>query len=133
MEPIQNNNLNVTPVPKTGPAAPAAAAGTGAPVKSFQEYMLERLRQQAPREKVTLSAHAAQRLQSRNLELTGPDMENLEKAVDRAAAKGARDSLVLLKNLALVVNIQNRVVITAMDGNSLKENIVTNIDSALIV
>jgi flagellar operon protein len=125
-------NPNLQPVSPAGTgAAKAPAAETGA--KSFQQFMLERLQQQAGREKVTLSAHASERLKSRNLELNPQDMENLEKAVDRAAAKGAKDSLVMLKNLALVVNIKNRVVITAMDGNNLKENVITNIDSALII
>jgi flagellar operon protein len=129
METNQINPLPIRPVQKPVPGAAAAPAGA----KSFQEFMLDRLQQQAPREKVALSAHAAERLKTRNLELTGEDMANLEKAVDRAAAKGSRDSLIMMKNLALVVNIKNRVVITAMDGSSLKDNIVTNIDSALIV
>jgi len=34
--------------------------------------------------------------------------------------------------LALIVSIKNRTVITAVDGQSLKENVFTNIDSAVI-
>ena len=53
--------------------------------------------------------------------------------VDRAAAKGAKESLVLVDNAALVVSIKNRTVITAVDQAHLKENVFTNIDSAVIV
>ena len=79
------------------------------------------------------SQHARQRLQSRNIELGEAEMARLENAVSKAREKGARDSLVLMDNLALVVSIKNNTVITAVDGQHLKENIFTNIDSAVIV
>ena len=83
-------------------------------------------------EGVRFSAHAATRIKSRNIEMTPEIMGKLEKAVSGAAGKGARDSLIIMKNLAFIVNIPNRTVITAMDGESIKENIFTNIDSAVI-
>jgi len=36
-------------------------------------------------------------------------------------------------NLALVVSVKNKTVITAMDGASIKDNIFTNIDSAVMI
>lgn len=81
---------------------------------------------------VRFSAHAATRLKSRNIEMTEEIIGKLEKAVSGAADKGARDSLILMKDLAFIVNIPNRTVITAMDGESIKQNIFTNIDSAVI-
>ncbi|MBN1576081.1 MAG: hypothetical protein JW913_05990 [Chitinispirillaceae bacterium] len=81
---------------------------------------------------VRFSAHAATRMKSRNIELTRAMMGKLTKAVAGAAEKGARDSLILLKNYAFIVNIPNRTVVTAMDGDGLKENVFTNIDSAVI-
>ena len=57
----------------------------------------------------------------------------MENAVGKAREKGARDSLILMDNLALVVSIKNNTVITAVDEQSLKENVFTNIDSAVIV
>jgi len=81
---------------------------------------------------VRFSAHAETRLKSRNIEITPEVMSKLEKAVDGARTKGCRDSLVLLKDLAFIVNIPNKTVITAMDGESLRENIFTNIDSTVI-
>jgi flagellar operon protein len=64
--------------------------------------------------------------------MTPEILGKLEKAVAGAASKGSRDSLILMKNLAFIVNIPNRTVITAMDGENMKENVFTNIDSAVI-
>ncbi len=79
------------------------------------------------------SQHARERLKSRNIELSSTDMNNIQNAVNKAREKGARDSLILMPDLALVVSIKNNTVITAVDGQHLKENIFTNIDSAVIV
>lgn len=81
---------------------------------------------------VRFSAHAATRMKSRNIDMTPEMAGKLQKAVDGAAAKGARDSLILLKDYAFIVNIPNRMVVTAMDGDNLKDNIFTNIDSAVV-
>lgn len=83
---------------------------------------------------VKFSQHAMQRLQTRNINMTPAQMDQLKGAVDKAAQKGARESLILMNNdLALVVSVRNRTVITAMDGSSIKDNVFTNIDSAVIV
>ncbi len=81
---------------------------------------------------VRFSAHAATRMKSRSMDITPEMMGKLQKAVDGAAGKGAKDSLILLKDYAFIVNIPNRTVVTAMDGASMKENIFTNIDSAVV-
>lgn len=81
---------------------------------------------------VKFSAHAVKRLESRNIKLSGEDLAVLNEAVDRAEAKGARESLILMNQLALIVSVKNRTVITAVDGESLRENVFTNIDSAII-
>lgn len=38
-----------------------------------------------------------------------------------------------MKDMALIVNIPNRTVVTAMDGNAMKDNVFTQIDSAVII
>ena len=80
-----------------------------------------------------LSLHVQQRLQSRNIELSGEDMRQIENAVANARAKGAKDSLILKGDLALVVSVKNNVVVTAVDGDNRKDSIFTNIDSAVII
>ncbi len=81
---------------------------------------------------VQFSNHAIARLQKRNIDITPTDLSRITSAIDKAAAKGSRDSLVMIDDLALVVSIKNRTVITAMDQQSMKDQVITNIDSAVI-
>ena len=69
-------------------------------------------------DELKFSAHAQSRVKSRNLSVTPQVMDKLNKAVSGAASKGAKDSLVLLNNMAFIVNIPNRTIVTAMDGES---------------
>jgi flagellar operon protein len=78
------------------------------------------------------SAHALQRIERRSIDVNGAVGERLEAGVQRAAAKGARDSLVLVDETAFVVSVRNRTVITAVDREHMKEQVFTNIDSAVI-
>jgi flagellar operon protein len=80
-----------------------------------------------------ISAHAMQRLQSRNITLSSDDMDRMNQMADKAAAKGSKQSLFMMGNTAMVVSIKNRVVITAVDSDSMKDNVFTNIDSAAII
>ena len=81
---------------------------------------------------VQFSRHAAKRIEQRGLDLDAARLERLELAVGRAAEKGSKDSLILLDELALVVSVQHRTVVTAMDEAGSKEHVFTNIDSVVI-
>lgn len=102
--------------PKADPAKPGV---------SFQELL--------DRQTLKFSQHAQQRLQQRGIQLNADQLSRIAGAVDQAAAKGAKDSLVLFRDIAMIVNVQNRTVVTAMDGNSMKEHVFTQIDSAVVV
>jgi flagellar operon protein len=78
------------------------------------------------------SAHAQTRIQSRQIQLGPAEMERVQNAVQKAAGKGSKESLVLLDQTALVVSVPNRTVITVVDKDNLKQNVFTNIDSAVI-
>lgn len=82
---------------------------------------------------VKFSAHAVERLASRNIILNEQDMSKLNSAVDAIKEKGGRDSLLVMGDLAFVVSIENRTVITAMEKQNGKDKIFTNIDSALLM
>ncbi len=83
-------------------------------------------------EDIKFSAHATKRLEQRSGALSIDEINRLKTAVSKAASKGARDSLIFLNDLAFIVSVKNRVVITAMDREGLRENVITNIDSAVI-
>jgi flagellar operon protein len=78
------------------------------------------------------SKHAQERLLDRNITLNDRDMASLKDAVTRAGERGGKDSLVFLRDMAFIVNIQNRTVVTAMDSERLRSNVFTNIDSAVV-
>ena len=101
----------------------------GTPPVSFQDELNKALQAQA--QNVTFSAHAAERLRSRKIRLTQDDLVRLGNAVDKAAAKGGRESLVVYKDTAYVINIKNRTVITAVDAAHMKDHVFTQIDSAV--
>ena len=82
---------------------------------------------------VSFSQHALQRLRDRQIDLSEQELARLDDTVERMAGKGARESLIYMDDVALIVSVANRTVITAMDGPSAKENIFTNIDSAAIL
>lgn len=79
------------------------------------------------------SKHAQQRLQDRNITLSSEDLEKIQNAVGKAREKGARDSLILMDQLALVVSVKNNTVITAVDEDNIRSSVFTNIDSAVII
>ena len=81
---------------------------------------------------IKFSGHAQSRLRTRNINFTESQMQRISNAVDKAEQKGSRDSLLLVDNVAAVVSVENRTVVTVVDEASLKDNVFTNIDSAVI-
>ena len=82
---------------------------------------------------VKFSKHAANRLVDRNIELTREQMERLNMGAAKAGEKGINESLVIVDSLAFIVNVPNQTVITAMDQTEADENVLTNIDGAVII
>jgi flagellar operon protein len=108
---------------RTPPAAGTPGTGSGNP--SFEDILENKI--------VRFSHHAEVRLQQRGIQLQPDQLAKIGSAIDKAASKGAKDSLMLLGGTALIVNIPNRTVVTALDGASMKDNVFTQIDSAVII
>lgn len=120
--PIQSINQYLKTVP----------APTGERVKTSSDEFSNILNQKLSESRdVKISKHAAMRLEARNISLDALRLEKLRTAVDKAQAKGVKDSLVVMEDVALLVNIPNRTVITAVNQSELKENVFTNIDGAV--
>ena len=122
MDPIRN-------VPGVGNAGqaqraqgPAAAGGA-----KFADVLKAKL------EGLKWSGHAQERLASRGIVLTDRDRTLIDGALRKAAEKGSRNSLFLLRDIGLVVSVQNRTVVTAVDKADLKERVFTEIDSTVIL
>jgi flagellar operon protein len=104
--------------------APSAPAAGGA---SFADVL--RTQQESP---VRFSSHAMQRAQRRGIDLGPETLGRLNAGVELASAKGSRSSVVLVDSTAFVVAVPNRTVVTAVDREHMKEQVFTNIDSAVI-
>jgi len=77
------------------------------------------------------SKHANERLASRNIDLSDTQLERLETGAKRAQEKGINESLVVVDNIAFIVNVKNNTVVTAVNDSD--DKIFTNIDGAVIM
>ncbi|MCX7747002.1 MAG: flagellar biosynthesis protein [Clostridia bacterium] len=125
---IINNKIinNVGRIQPTRPLAPVQKSTP--PAGDFSKILESKINEKS---EIKFSKHAEARLQTRNIQLTEVQKEKINNAVKRAEEKGVRDSLVLVDDIALVVNVKNKTVITAVSSNELKENVFTNIDGAV--
>ena len=98
---------------------------------SFEEVL--RKTQLESTSELKFSKHASMRLSERDITLTESQSARLENGVDAASKKGINDSLVLVDNLAFIVNVPNKTVVTAMDQTETNSNVFTNIDGAVIM
>lgn len=104
-------------------------------VKAAQENLVsfQEILQSKGNEQLKFSKHATVRLADRGIELTDAQLERLNDGAQKAGQKGIRDSLVIVDNLAFIVNVPNKTVVTAMDSRETEENVFTNINGAVIM
>ena len=143
-DPARIDPTTLRPVQPAGPQKQADAPRTTPEGQTFADVLRTKVGdavrpQDAPGEAaearestITWSAHAKARLAQRGIELTDAQHARLEGALDRAAAKGAKDALVMLDDTAMVVSVTNRTVITALGMHQARENVFTNIDAAAV-
>lgn len=98
--------------------------------KSFQE-LLEQQRNVQSNGKLKFSKHASERLTSRNIDLTSSQISRLESGAKMASEKGIKESLVMVDDMAFIVNVKNNTVVTAV--NDEEARVFTNIDGAVII
>ncbi|NUM87591.1 MAG: flagellar protein [Bdellovibrionales bacterium] len=131
-------------IPKVGSAGGAAAAVAERPSTlrqggEFDSILKGRLGDAAkagsgaPAQPLKFSGHAMDRIRERGIPMNGELMGKLEKAVQSAADKGAKESLVLAPEGAFIVSVKNRTVITVLDRASMNGNVFTNIDSTVVL
>lgn len=98
---------------------------------SFEEIWKQKT--EAVSGELRFSKHASNRLADRQLTLSEEQMSRLTEGARKAGEKGIKESLVMVDQLAFIVNVPNNTVITAMDQTQANENVFTNIDGAVIV
>lgn len=97
---------------------------------NFNELLHKKLEQT---DELTFSRHAVQRIEDRGICIDDTMFSRLSEAVDKAGSKGSKNVAVIAPQGVFIVNVPNKVVVTGVSLDEMKENIVTNIDSAVLL
>ncbi len=95
--------------------------------ESFADILQGKVNQE-----LKFSKHANERLENRSIALSEDQLNRLNKGIGQARGKQIQESLVMMDNLAFIVNVKNNVVVTAMEQGE-SGQVFTNIDGAVIV
>jgi flagellar operon protein len=124
-----NDRVNLAPKPSAPPAPGAGSRSRAAPAQASTQASFAEALQDA--QGVRFSNHAQKRLEKRSISLSEDGLARLASAVDKANQRGGQESLVLMDNLAFIVNVRDRLVVTALDEQSRREGVFTQIDSVV--
>ncbi len=113
------NNIGVTPI--------------GADFGTLLKEQLDKNSGADKNEGLQFSKHAKERVSQRGIDLTPELMNDLNDAVKKADAKGAKDVIIFDSMNAFIVNVPNKTVVTTMSGSEMRDNVFTNIDGAVIL
>lgn len=80
---------------------------------------------------VALSHHANVRVGQRDLGLDHAALQRVGAALDKAQLKGVKTSLIMLDGVAMVANVAERRIVTALPVAASKERVFTNIDGVV--
>jgi len=117
LSPLRAGSSPPTSAPHPAPSAPASA--------NFKDLLAEA-------QNVRFSNHAQKRLESRQIYLDDQNVNRLAEAIDKAEKCGGKSSLVMLDDLAFIVNVPSRTVLTALRASQSAEGVFTQIDSVVI-
>ena len=131
------NNILIPNVTKT-PANKKVDVSNRLPSETktseFKELLNSQVEGQQPLHGgISLSTHAAKRLQERKIDFNGEEYTKVKDAMAKIAAKGGRNSLIISDKAAYIVDVANNKVVTAVDKENMAENVFTKIDSTLFV
>jgi len=82
---------------------------------------------------ISFSKHALKRSQQRGINFDQDEIAKISEAVNKMERKGTREALLLYKDIALLVNVKEKRVITCVNKERLKQDVFTNIDGVMIV
>ncbi|MGG3451330.1 TIGR02530 family flagellar biosynthesis protein [Domibacillus aminovorans] len=83
--------------------------------------------------KPIISKHAEQRLKERGIAINSDQWQSIGEKLAEAGSKGVKDSLILLKDAALIASAKNNTVITVMNREEARSQIFTNINGTIVM
>jgi flagellar operon protein len=94
---------------------------------SFKEVLAKK------QQELKISKHAEARLHERDIHINESQWEMIGQKINEAKQKGITDSLVVIKDAALLVSTTNNTVITALSREEANSRIFTNINGAILM
>lgn len=128
---IQRNAIYIGNTPLVPRDAPSKNTAVVKPGEDFQSVLQQKLQVQGA--KIAFSKHAMQRIGERQIPITSQLVSDLNGAVRDAEEKGIKNALILRDQTAFIVNIASRTVVTTMENSNMQNNVITNIDGAVII
>ncbi|GFP77090.1 TIGR02530 family flagellar biosynthesis protein [Clostridium fungisolvens] len=102
---------------------------TDASKKSFKDILDEKIISKEYGYKI--SNHASERL--KDINFSKADYMKIQRGFDLAKEKGAKNTVMVYKDVALIASVENNTIITAVEKNRAQENVFTNVDSVVIL
>ncbi len=124
-----NQYYPVAPAPEPPASRPESRRDAHSTAPAFKDILAQLIR---PGE-LQFSSHCLKRLEQNEINLNAEQVNKLRDAVQKVETKGSRDSCIVMDDMAFIVNVVNRTVITVVEGQRMKDNVFTNIDSAVIL
>lgn len=122
------NKINPIPIGQvTNNEQVAASSASTSKQTGFKDLLLKKL--DKSEQPLKFSKHALERMERREIKFTDEQLKKINDFIDKAAQKGAKESVFVMDGQAMVISIDNRTVITCMDTQDAQENIFTNVDS----
>ncbi|OIP27309.1 hypothetical protein AUK22_05730 [bacterium CG2_30_54_10] len=130
--PLAQPSSRLSSASRIGGASPSVGRIPGNAQPGIFAKVLQQALQRAGPESLNVSQHAEKRLQERRIPFGPETKAQLAKCIEELRSKGARDSLVITKDAAFVVNVPSRTLVTAMDLGEMQYRIITKIDSVSV-
>lgn len=82
---------------------------------------------------IELSSHAIKRLEERKIDFRGDEYMKVKEAMTKLKDKGSQSSLIVSDKAAYIVDVKNNKLVTAVDKDSMSDNVFTKIDSTIFI
>jgi flagellar operon protein len=123
---VDPSELQFNPAINTGLRVQSSTNPAAGPAPSGEASFTQTL---AKARGLEFSNHAQKRLQSREIQLDDERVNRLADAVDNVEKSGGKLSMVLVDDLAFIVNVRDRKVVTALDTKTQGRGVYNQIDS----
>jgi flagellar operon protein len=118
------HRFHTTPIPR-----PSIKKHVEISTHSFKDQF----RSEIQKAELKISKHAKERMNERDIQIKDSEWSQLQEKVVEARKKGVNDSLVLMKDVALIVSAKNNTIVTAMNRDETKSQIFTNINGTIVI